>query len=78
MYRGGWANGVRVDAAGTKYAAPPNFGQGTANPTTGNARLEFFDADDLVKRRNDAIKRRNAARGYPVGPVFGRIISRCD
>jgi hypothetical protein len=44
-YPVGWPSGITVDAVGTKYATPISFdfGQGAANPTTGNASLTFSD-----------------------------------
>jgi len=41
----GWPTGVRVDVSGTKHTPPSSldFGQGTADPTIGNASLVFTD-----------------------------------
>lgn len=45
QYPAGWPGGVRMDATGTKYAAPAslNFGQGAVNTVLGNVSLDFAD-----------------------------------
>jgi hypothetical protein len=45
LYPLGWPNGVKVDAAGTKFAGPASldFGQGAADLANGNASLVFTD-----------------------------------
>jgi len=43
FYPQGWPNGLKIDAIGTKYAKPGSldFGQGAANPVSGNTALTF-------------------------------------
>lgn len=45
IYPQGWPDGIRIDAIGTKWAAPASldFGQGPTNPVNGNASLIFLN-----------------------------------
>lgn len=64
-YPAGWETGVRVNAIGTKYAAPVslNFDQGPANLTVGNASLVFTGAQ-LVTPVTNAVS---------IDPVTGAV-----